>query len=158
AEEVGQRRGQVALQRHGSAGHLDGLDGQGVVQLELAGAAFAEVGQGALEAEEGGDGEADGGRVVRVSGARGAGGGGADERHAQAIGAVVVGQPDDLVVGAEEEVPELLRLPGEAGVDDGQGGVPAVGGVQVELPAGVELAGVLGGGQAAGQPGVVQVA
>ena len=159
-EEVGQRRRQIGLQRHDLAGRLDGLRGQRIVQFEPAAALRAEVGQAAFKAEKGGGREA---RLTRIEGmgrVRSVGDGGArgDERHTQAVAAVLVGQADGLVVGADEQLAELLRLPGEAGVDHREREALAVRRGHTQLVPRIELADALGGGDALGQAGVVQVA
>ena len=48
AKEVGQRSGQVGLQRHGAAGHLDALNDQRIVQLQASGPPRPQVGKAAL--------------------------------------------------------------------------------------------------------------
>ncbi len=82
----------------------------------------------------------------------------ADQRHAEAVIAIEVGEADDLVILAERQRPELGRLPGEAVVDDRNDVIAAVAGRQAEGTARIEPADLLGGAEALGQPGVVEVA
>jgi hypothetical protein len=70
------------------------------------------------------------------------------------VGVVEAGH---LVIGTEQKLTELLGLPGKTGVDDRQAEPGAVGRRQVQLLARIETTDALGGSDALGQAGVIQV-
>src|SRR5205807_4609014 len=64
----------------------------------------------------------------------------ADQRHAQPVAAIEIRQAGDLEVLAEEQRPELVRLPGETVLHHGQRKILTVRLGQMKLPSRIELA------------------
>ncbi len=152
-----QRCRQVGFQGDAQAAHLRLLNGQRVVKLDLTDALLGQLGQVAVEAHEGGDGEADLARIIldprwRLRRAR------ADQRDAQAIGSMIIIQADDLEAVARQQRPELIWLPAEADVGDDKSKVLAGGVWEPQVVVRVELADALARRQALAQAGVVKVA
>ena len=124
-EEVGQRRRQVAFQRHQQTPHA------GVVDLQRSQSSnrpwLRPAGFGSADRpQEGGDREAQARRIVagrlRLALVAAADD---DQRHAQPVGLIVVLEPLHLVVGDELEMVEVVGLPDAAA--EHAGDVPRAG-------------------------------
>ena len=118
-EEIGQRRAQIALQRHRPAGHQRRVGRQRVVQFEAALVSGGNLARLRIDsrygAKKGGDGETQAGGVVfRPDRLVGMTVTHRDQRHAKAVRLVEIFQPRDLVIGDELESFEVVRLPAAA--------------------------------------------
>ena len=137
---------------------VDRLNGERIVEFQPAGAPFGQIGQTALEAKEGRGGETDLVGIIIVFRRRRVRRARDDQRYAEAVCVILVLQTFDFVIVAEQQRAKFLRLPGKTDLSHGQSEGAVVAGGQAQRLARIEAAKALGGDDALGEAGVVEVA